>query len=72
MKIDSSNIAEAEYDPNEKLLQITFHSGPTYNYYDVDIRTVSSFLSAKSKGKFFADNIKNKFRYNNIDKSHNL
>ena len=63
MKINSSNIAETNYNAQDGTLTITFHSGKTYNYYGIDEKLYLSFIQAKSKGGFFADKIKNKFAY---------
>ena len=54
----SSNIAEAGYDPNTLTLEIKFHNGKLYKYWPITLRVYRAFMSAKSKGSYFAKNIK--------------
>ncbi len=57
----SSNIATASYEPEIRMLSVTFLHGGTYRYSGVDQDTVSGFESAASPGTYFAERIKNKF-----------
>jgi len=60
---ESSNIASARYEDLGKILEITFHNGGTYQYYDVPSHVATGFGQADSKGSFLASNIKGHFRY---------
>lgn len=57
--VNSSVLSYVKYDDKTNILQITFKSGKTYNYHNVDILTYNNFLIAPSKGKFFTTFIKN-------------
>ncbi len=57
----SSNLASADYSPETRTLSVTFKSGSTYSYADVDEATYQGLLSAASAGKYFAENIRDTF-----------
>ncbi len=57
----SSNLASADYSPETRTLSITFKSGSTYSYADVDQGTYDGLLSATSPGKYFSENIRDTF-----------
>lgn len=56
----SSNIAEAGYDPQKKVLAFVFKSSPDtlYFYANVPAKVFMDMLQAPSLGKFFAKVIK--------------
>jgi len=58
-KVESSNIAEIGYDLPTLTLQVKFHNGSLYNYWPIGKYTYDRFMSSKSKGIFFNQNIKN-------------
>ncbi len=60
---NSTNLQSAEYDPETRVLSITFKRGVSYSYADVDEATYNSLLSAGSPGAYFAANIRDKFSY---------
>ena len=49
--VTSSNVESYGYDPKEMILEIRFHSGYLYRYWDVPMTEWSSFQRAPSKGK---------------------
>ncbi len=59
----SSNLASADYDSDTRLLEITFKSGGTYTYENVDEGTFDGLMAAPSPGVYFFDHIKDKFKY---------
>jgi hypothetical protein len=59
-KFDSSVIKSFIYHIFNKTLEVTFNSGKKYIYFDVELEEYKSFCCAKSKGKYFFKNIKNK------------
>lgn len=61
-KLTSSHIADAEYDRAGRVLTIRFVKGGSYEYQEVPEDVYESLLSAESAGKFFAANIKGKFK----------
>lgn len=61
IKVESSNIAKVGYDQTKKVLSIQFESGKTYNYAGVPENVVLDLLFAESIGKYFNQEIKNKY-----------
>jgi len=55
----SSNIAEAGYDFASSTLEIKFHNGSVYRYNPITVQEWNAFSRADSKGKYFAQNIRN-------------
>lgn len=56
--IESSNIRDAGYDAASGVLEVTFKSGKRYRYPNVSPGTFSEFMTAESKGRYFANVIK--------------
>lgn len=65
MRVKSSNIKTAEYDKRTHLLILTFINRPTwvYIYKAVPPKIWTGFMRAKSKGQYFANNIKEEFNF---------
>ena len=59
----SSVIASMAYEPQRGRLAIRFVSGAAYIYYDVPEETWRKFQAAASKGRFFADEIRDRFAF---------
>lgn len=62
----SSNIAAIRYDQELGVLEVSFHNGGTYEYYDVPAQVAADFDRAVSKGEFLAEHIKGAYRYSRI------
>tara|TARA_R110002096_G_scaffold220393_1_gene408874 strand:+ start:41 stop:1894 length:1854 start_codon:yes stop_codon:yes gene_type:complete len=60
----SSNIASVGYDAEKKLLEIEFHHGAVYQYFDVPERVYEELMSSPSQGAYFMNEIKEKYNYN--------
>lgn len=61
--LNSSNIASVGYDSDESLLEVTFKSKSTYQYEGFPADLHEAFMKAPSKGKFFAQYIKNEYAF---------
>lgn len=61
MKVVSSNINDIAYDPQSRVMSVTFRDGSTYQYLDVPIGVYERFIASDSKGGYFAGRIKGKF-----------
>ena len=63
MRIDlnSSLLFWMEYFAEEHRLQLAFHSGEVYDYFDVPPAIPSELLAASSKGRYFNLNIRDRF-----------
>lgn len=64
--VKSSNIASVGHDPETQTLHVKFHSGGHYMYHKVDPRHFNLFLAAKSKGKYFQEHVRDKFKFTKI------
>lgn len=62
----SSNVAAIRYDPEQSVLEVEFHNGGCYQYYDVPEQVAQAFEQAESKGVFLAQSIKGHFRYSRV------
>lgn len=59
--LDSSHLKEAKYDPFMKVLTLSFHSGQSYDFLEVDRTIFDELTEAESPGKFFHQKIRGKF-----------
>jgi hypothetical protein len=64
--VRSSNIKSIGYDPKSETLEIGFHSGDIYQYFDVPESIFNSLMSASSHGSYFHKYIKDKYRWAEI------
>lgn len=62
----SSNIASIRYDDDQSLLEVSFHNGSSYHYYDVPASVADDFERAESKGSYLASAIKGHYRYSKV------
>jgi hypothetical protein len=65
--VESSVLASVLYLHHMRLLEIEFHSGLLYQYFDVPQQSYTELLTAESKGAYFNANIRNRFSYRQID-----
>lgn len=63
VNVKSSNLKSVGYDKATGHMQVTFHSGDTYDYLNVPPSAHGHLMAAKSKGKFLDDGIKTRFRH---------
>jgi len=63
---ESSNIAEIAYDGPNQILQVTFHNGSRYQYFDVPDHIWEEIKVANSKGVYLNSKIKGQFRYSKV------
>ncbi len=59
--VTSGNIASIGWDSATQTLQVLFKSGALYAYSGVPRSTFEAFLSAPSKGAYFAKVVKDQF-----------
>ena len=64
--VSSSNIASIGYDVNSETLEIEFHNGGVYQYFDVPKAVHDDLMAADSHGGYLAANIKGVFRYSKV------
>jgi len=56
--VSSSNLASVGYDPENMILEIEFHNGGIYQYFNVPESVYRSLMSADSHGKYLWGNYK--------------
>ena len=61
--VASSNIASVGYDKETQLLEIEFHHGAIYQYFDVPEELFEELMSSSAIGNYFLNEIKSKFKY---------
>lgn len=61
--VESSTVATVAYDEAHELLQLRFCSGAVYEYFGVPATVRQSLLDAPSKGRYFNDAIRGRFRH---------
>ena len=62
--VDSSNIAAVGYDKEAHILEIEFHHGAVYQYFDVPENVYEELMSSAAKGSYFMNEVKEKYNYN--------
>lgn len=65
--VASSDIASIGYHVERSILEVAFHRGGVYRYYDVPLDTFTELLAAPSKGRYFTQHIKRGgYRYERV------
>jgi lysyl-tRNA synthetase class 2 len=64
--VESTTLATVEYDEARELLQLEFWSRAVYLYFSVPPAVCQALLSAPSKGRYFNQTIRGRFRYRPI------
>jgi hypothetical protein len=68
--VESSTIASVGYDPAPRLLQLEFRSRTIYHYFSVPAAVHAALLDAPSKGRYFNQTIRGRFRYRLVSVVH--
>jgi hypothetical protein len=67
--VESSAFRAAAYGDDEHSLYLRFRSGEVYRYFDVPAQVYQEFLAADSKGRYFRQNILDRFAYQQMHKT---
>jgi hypothetical protein len=59
---NSSSLQSVGYDPRSQMLEIEFHSGSVYRYFDVPGAVFEELLAQDSLGAYFNTNIRDAYR----------
>ena len=65
--VDSEAITQVEYDPAARTLFVRFASGEWYAYLDVAADLYARLTTASSKGRFFQDEVRDRYAYRRLD-----
>lgn len=63
VRVESTNLAALAYDAAGQVLEVEFRSGAVYRYFDVPSASYREFMTAPSKGRYFARHIRGKHRF---------
>jgi hypothetical protein len=66
LRVASSAIASVRYDPATQILEVEFHSGRVYQYFDVAAEELDALRQADSIGAYFNREIKPRHRVREI------
>ncbi len=66
VQVESTNLASVGYDHDSATLEIKFHSGGIYQYSGVPQDIYKSLMKAGSKGDYFNNYVKERYRYKRI------
>lgn len=61
--VTSSNLESIGYDPDSQTLEIEFKDGHVYQYFDVQPSMYQALMAATAHGKFFAAEVRGRYRY---------
>lgn len=67
MDVESTAISEIDYDAERAKLLVRFQSGEQYAYVGVPEEVCRSFVEAESKGRFFQQQIRDRYPFNRLD-----
>ena len=67
--VKSSSLASVGYNEKEQVLEIEFRNSGIYRYSGVTKEFFSQFMTANSKGGFFALKIRGKFSFSKVNTS---
>lgn len=72
VSVDSTAIADFDYDPKTENLEVRFQGNPkSYYYPHVPLELIQAWLKAPSKGEFFSRNIHDQYTLNPGHRSSN-
>ncbi len=72
LALESSVFTAVAYHAGKRRLFLRFRNGDIYCYFDVPPELYDEFLAAESRGRYFAHNIRDQFRYRQLRRSYAL
>lgn len=66
--LESKLLAASAYDGGKRILYLRFLSGEVYRYFEFPEQKYRELLDAESRGRYFLNNIRNRFRYERLAK----
>ena len=64
--VRSRDIAIVGYDAETSTLEIVFRRGGVYHYYEVPQETYQTLMTASSRGIYFEQFVRTRFRYSKV------
>ena len=62
-RVRSSNIKSVGYESDSMTLEVEFRDGGIYKYFNVPAHVHEGLMRAISKGSYFHDHIKERYRF---------
>ena len=66
--LESKMFLSTAYDAEGHILYLRFQSGDVYRYFEFPEDHYQDFLNAESHGKYFLNNIRDRFHYERLAK----
>lgn len=66
MPVSSQALTSVGYEPDSSQLEVEFSSGGVYRYYGVPAKVHEELMAAESHGHYFAERIRDRFRYRKL------
>jgi hypothetical protein len=63
MPVESGLFSSAAYRASVRQLDLRFQDGKIYRFFDCPVTVFNEFVTAASKGRYFSQQIRNRFRY---------
>ena len=63
MPVESGLFSSAAYRSSAQQLYLRFQDGKIYRFFDCPVTVYHEFVAAASKGRYFSQQIRNRFRY---------
>ena len=64
--VTSSNLSSVGYDASDRTLEVEFHDGKIYQYFEVPASVYRGLINAPSKGSYFHAHIRTTYRYRRL------
>jgi KTSC domain len=64
--VASQALASVGYEPASAVLEVQFTSGGLYRYYGVPAEVHRELMEAGSRGHYFAERIRDRYRYRRL------
>ena len=61
--VDSGLFSSAAYRASARQLYLRFQDGKIYRFFDCPVMVYNEFLGATSQGRYFSQQIRNRFRF---------
>src|SRR5215831_7279321 len=69
MPVESGLFSSAAYRASVRQLYLRFQDGKIYRFFDCPVTVYNEFVAAASKGRYFSQQIRNRFRYEMVRRS---
>jgi len=63
MPVESGLFSSAAYRATVRQLYLRFQDGKIYRFFDCPLAVYNEFVASSSKGRYFSQQIRNRFRY---------